>query len=216
MDWVIEELTKLAYQHHADKLVLFGSRARGDATDRSDYDIAVSLPKSEQTAFWTAVDNLDTLYKIDLVFLDDHTDPALLSNIQKDGVILMSKFLNKYENFKKATSRLGETLEEYKTNPSDSIRDGAIQRFEFTVELAWKTIREYLVEQGLQELNTPRAVLKEAFAAKVIDDEPLWMDMIKDRNLTSHVYDEDTAGQIYSRLGHYHAAFKQLIQKLQP
>ena len=72
-----------------------------------------------------------------------------------------------------------------------------IQRFEFTVELAWKSLREYLEDQGVVlSVISPRAVLKEAYAAGVIDDADAWNAIISARNLTSHVYDEATAAEI--------------------
>lgn len=92
---------------------------------------------------------------------------------------------------------------------------GAIQRFEFCIELAWKTIREYLLDQGFSDLNSPKSVMREAYAYHVIDDEKLWISALGDRNLTSHVYDEKTADDIYLRIcGSYIHIFKKLIDKL--
>lgn len=112
----------------------------------------------------------------------------------------MSDFKTKVENYKKAVHRLEESILEYNETNSDSVRDGAIQRFEFCVELAWKTIREYLLEQGFSNLNSPKAVMREAYAYKIIDDERLWINALNDRNLTSHVYDETTADDIFSHI----------------
>ena len=69
-----------------------------------------------------------------------------------------------------------------------------IQRFEFCTELAWKTLREYLLDQGYTEINSPRATLKQAFAEGIITDEA-WLTMLADRNMTSHVYDDATAAE---------------------
>ena len=76
------------------------------------------------------------------------------------------------------------------------MRDGTIQRFEFTTELAWKTVREYLLNEGMTDINTPKSVMKEAFAAGVIDDEQGWLQILNDRNGTSHIYDESRADAV--------------------
>ena len=90
--------------------------------------------------------------------------------------------------------------------PLDSIRDGVIQRFEFCTELAWKTMREYLIDQGYTELNSPKAVVKQAFAFGMIQDQAAWIELLNDRNLTSHVYDESTAKLIFNRIEQQHLA----------
>lgn len=112
----------------------------------------------------------------------------------------MSNFLKKAENFEKSVSRLQEALEEYDLNKSTTVRDGAIQRFEFSVELAWKTTREYLIEQGFLDLNSPKTVMREAYSYKIIENEQAWIQVLNDRNLTSHVYDEKTADEIFARI----------------
>ena len=126
----------------------------------------------------------------------------------------MSDFQTKADNYKKAVNRLEESIKEYDETHSDSVRDGAIQRFEFCIELAWKTIREYLLDQGFSDLNSPKSVMREAYAYHVIDDENLWISALGDRNLTSHVYDEKTADDIYLRIcGSYIHIFKKLTDK---
>ena len=69
--------------------------------------------------------------------------------------------------------------------------EGAVHRFEFTFELGWKTLKDYLEENGiLLDQITPSSVIKQAFAAKIITDGQLWVDMLRCRNLMSHTYDE--------------------------
>ena len=105
-----------------------------------------------------------------------------------------------------AVARLREALDDYSKMPLDSIRDGVIQRFEFCTELAWKTMREYLIDQGYTELNSPKAVVKQAFAFGMIQDQAAWIALLNDRNLTSHVYDESTAKLIFNRIEQQHLA----------
>lgn len=112
----------------------------------------------------------------------------------------MSNFKTKSENLSRAVERLQESIDEYNTTQSDSVRDGAIQRFEFCIELAWKTAREYLLDEGFSNLNSPKAVMREAYAYHIIDDDELWINALNDRNLTSHVYDENTADEIFDNI----------------
>ena len=87
MDKTIEQVKQLAHRYGVPKLVLFGSRARGDHHARSDYDFAVwGCTPQQRTLFSDAVENdLDSLYSVDLVFVSEHTDAALLTmpNIQQ-------------------------------------------------------------------------------------------------------------------------------------
>ncbi len=69
-------------------------------------------------------------------------------------------------------------------------KEGAVQRFESCFELAWKTVKDYLEASGFVFATvTPRQVLKDAFAAKILKEGPVWMDMLDHRNLLSHTYD---------------------------
>jgi len=76
---------------------------------------------------------------------------------------------------------------------TDLEREGLIQRFEYTYELAWKTLRDYLEDSGVVVSPvTPRNVIKEAFAAKILTDGQTWIDMMLDRNRLAHTYDFHT------------------------
>ncbi len=213
---IYQQIAKLGKAYGADKIVLFGSRARNDHRERSDIDIAVyGLADSARTAFRSAVEELPTLLDFDIVFIDDNTDSALLLNIQKDGITLMSKMDEKYNKFIAATDKLCAAIDDYDKYGLDTIRDGVIQRFEFCTELAWKTLREYLTEQGYTEINSPKNVMKTAFADGVLNDEQGWLEILDARNITSHVYDEATAEKIFNNIrGTYAKLFKQLIDSL--
>lgn len=87
---VLEQIRFMAEQYNLRRVILFGSRARGDFTERSDIDLAVS--GGNTSAFALAVDEeTDTLLKYDVVDLDRPVDTALLDNIRKDGIILYEK-----------------------------------------------------------------------------------------------------------------------------
>lgn len=196
------------------KAVLFGSRARGDHRTQSDYDIAV-YPSGRfmaGTQLRAALDDLDTLYKIDLVIADEDTEAALLKNIEEEGVIILEQE-NKRENYCKAVFRLHEAFKEYGENPSETMRDGVIQRFEFTTELAWKACREYLVDLGYAEVNGPKPVMREAFAHGMVTDGEAWIRILTDRNLTSHVYKAEIANEIFAHIQtEYMKQFDALVQ----
>ncbi len=128
----------------------------------------------------------------------------------------MAKSEMKLQNFSRAIQRLKEAVEEYrKIDSSDVVRDGLIQRFEFTYELAWKSTKEILEEIGITEKNSPRAVIKEAYAQKMILNEDNWLLMLKDRNTTSHVYKEELADEIADRIADcYVQEFELLLKAL--
>jgi nucleotidyltransferase substrate binding protein (TIGR01987 family) len=101
------------------------------------------------------------------------------------------------ENLERALKRLEEALREPGSN--SLVIDGTIQRFEFVIELYWKTFKRLLAIEGL-EANTPREALQKAYAAHWIDDEAVWLQMLRDRNETSHIYDEAAARRIYAHI----------------
>ena len=205
MDKVLDEIRHISLRYNINKVVLFGSRARGDSTPKSDYDIAVftnNMDNSEQIRFLNEIEDIETFNKIDVVFVDEnHISSELYRNIKNDGVNIMDKFQIKLNNYINAVSRLHEALEEFEANSSlTTIRDGVIQRFEFTTELAWKTIREYLISQEVSDINTPKNVMKAAFSDDIITDEEGWLTILRDRNMTSHIYDEGDADEIFKRI----------------
>lgn len=107
------------------------------------------------------------------------------------------KPVSKRDNFARAVQRLHEAAEAYARFGDDVMRDGVIQRFEFTFELSWKALKEYMQSQGsTAELQFPKQVLREAYAAGLIDGESTWLSMLADRNTTSHIYDDKLAGRI--------------------
>lgn len=105
------------------------------------------------------------------------------------------RWKQRFENYEKALSLLREAVADV-DSLSDLEKEGAVQRFEYTVELAWKTLKDYL-EHGGEVLAqvTPKNVVKRAFSAKIIGDGQVWIDMLDCRNLMSHNYDEAILNQ---------------------
>ena len=114
------------------------------------------------------------------------------------------------QSFARAADRLDQAL---RAPESDLQHDGAIQRFEFCFELAWKALQHELRAQGL-DCASPRACLAEAFRQGWIE-QAAWLAMMADHNLTSHTYDEQLARAVYSRLAGHAATLRALLERLQ-
>ncbi|MGL4947689.1 MAG: nucleotidyltransferase substrate binding protein [Cetobacterium sp.] len=99
-----------------------------------------------------------------------------------------------------AISRLDEAVKDSIEIPLSTVKDGVIQRFEFSLELSWKLLKIYLTNEGLENFTTPKSVVREAFKVGMIKNCDLWIEMIEDRNLTSHIYSQSIADNIYSRI----------------
>lgn len=213
MEKIYNDIALLGKKFGASEIKLFGSRARKDNRERSDIDIAVfGMSKSNQLYFTESVEALPTLLDFDIVFISEKTDLKLLENIKKDGITLMNKFEEKYSKLCEAVKRLNESINDYKNTPLSSIRDGVIQRFEFCTELAWKTAREYLINQGYVDINSPKSVMKQAYSDGLIKDEAGWLELLNARNITSHIYDEETAKEIFNNVKNkYCKLFEELI-----
>jgi len=105
------------------------------------------------------------------------------------------RWKQRFQNFEKALMHLKEAVE--KKNLSDLEKAGTIQIYEFTFELAWKTVKDYLEEKEVV-VKFPRDAIKEGFLYEVIKDGDVWMDMLQKRTLMSHTYDEKNAELAYS------------------
>lgn len=104
------------------------------------------------------------------------------------------RWKQRFQNFEKAISHLDAAL--LLKDPDMLQKAGIIQFFEMSYELAWNTIKDYLEEQGFVDVKTPRSAFKKAFEVGLIDDGHSWMELLHDRNLTSHAYDEEIASEI--------------------
>ncbi|MBI6546808.1 MAG: nucleotidyltransferase substrate binding protein [Cyanobacteria bacterium NC_groundwater_1444_Ag_S-0.65um_54_12] len=99
----------------------------------------------------------------------------------------------RFQNFDRAVVLLREPMERNVETLSALEKEGTIQRFELVIELAWKTLKDYLESEGsdIQPI-TPRNIIKEAFAARILPDGQVWIDMLDHRNILSHTYDQAT------------------------
>ena len=124
----------------------------------------------------------------------------------------MSEKLNQsLTSVERALTRLEIAL--VQNSDHELVVDGTILRFEFCIELFWKMLKRALQEEGI-ETGTPREAIQKAYQVKWFDDEHLWLQMLHDRNQTSHIYDEEVAMEIYRRIPSYHSAMKMTFEML--
>ena len=109
--------------------------------------------------------------------------------------------------YKKAVSKLKEALAQEK---NEFIRDSVIQRFEFCVELAWKTSKKMMGTST----TAPKQVIREMAQNKLIDNVEIWLRAIDERNLSSHTYNEDLAEKVYDFIKNFYSNFEDLSKKL--
>ncbi|MEJ6949642.1 nucleotidyltransferase substrate binding protein [Natronospora cellulosivora (SeqCode)] len=128
-------------------------------------------------------------------------------------MIEKDRLKEKYLDFKNAYQRLDEALAIQ--DQTDIVIDGTIQRFEFTFELSWKLMKYYLEYQGFQDVKSPRATIRTAFQEGLIIDGEAWIDLMVDRNKTSHLYDEKEARKIFKKIQDSHIKrFEELLARL--
>ena len=127
---------------------------------------------------------------------------------------MSDRLLDRLDSLARALDRLDEAL----AVPADAplAIDGTIQRFEFTFELSWKALKDALAAEGVDE-RTPRSVLRAAYGLEWLQDEEAWLGMLDDRNLSSHVYREEVAAEIYQRVQrrapHLRVAYDALVAR---
>ncbi|MBI4126494.1 MAG: nucleotidyltransferase substrate binding protein [Deltaproteobacteria bacterium] len=116
--------------------------------------------------------------------------------------------------FEKALQRLREAITQ--AQDGDPLKqDGAIQRFEFTFELMWKTLKVYFEYLGKRIAN-PRDTFKEAFRQQLFSDEKVFLDMLDDRNTSTHAYDFETTRKIFGHIQtSYLVAMELLVKEIQ-
>lgn len=107
------------------------------------------------------------------------------------------RWKQRYNNYKKALSQLTSAIELMSERTLSSLeKQGVVQAFEFTHELSWKTMKDFLENRGNTEIYGSKDAVRMAFKYDLIMDGEVWMQMIKSRNLTSHTYDEKTVDDI--------------------
>ena len=107
------------------------------------------------------------------------------------------RWIQRFNNYNKALNQLQEAVELMKNRELTRLeKQGVVQAFEYTHELAWKSLKDFLEDRGNTDIYGSRDATKEAFRLGLIESGEVWMQMIKSRNLTSHTYDESIADDI--------------------
>ena len=121
--------------------------------------------------------------------------------------ILDIRWRQRFQNFQNALKRLSEAEKiiaaviggSVHNSELQLLKEGLLQRFEFTQELAWKVMKDYMEYQGIEGITGSRDTFRNALKLGIISDER-WLNSITDRNITSHAYDETEAGIIYDNV----------------
>lgn len=126
------------------------------------------------------------------------------------------RWKQRFSNYQKAYGKLAEVVENNSLDKlSDLEKEGLIQRFEYTYELAWKVMKDYLEYQGITGIIGSRDAIREAFQNRLVTEGESWMEMIKSRNQTTHLYNETTANEISESIFNtYFKLFKAFNSKM--
>ena len=115
--------------------------------------------------------------------------------------------MKKLIQFEKVLNKFEDILNK---EESEEIRDATIKRFEFTFELCWESLQEFFREKGIIR-RSPKDCFKQAFSYGLIENEDIWINIIQDRNLTTHTYQEELAKEIYLKIKEYVYHFEKLL-----
>lgn len=128
---------------------------------------------------------------------------------------LSKKINDSFHNVGNALERLHEGLVESGNAKSGSLLiDGTIQRFEICCDQMWKLFLYLLKEEMIETEPSPKKIMKKVYSLAWVDDEKLWIGMLDDRNVTSHVYDKELAKQIYDRIKSYYPEMQNVFDNL--
>jgi nucleotidyltransferase substrate binding protein (TIGR01987 family) len=123
------------------------------------------------------------------------------------------RWKQRYQNLKKSYTNLSKALA--LKEPDIFQRAGLIHFFSMTFELAWKTMKDFLEDQGFTDINTPRSAIKKAFEVELIKDGKTWLDCLEKRNLMTHVYDEEIASEVETLIrNNYFSIITQFANKM--
>jgi nucleotidyltransferase substrate binding protein (TIGR01987 family) len=124
------------------------------------------------------------------------------------------RWQQRFTNFKKALSQLEKFILKGQLNELEE--QGLIKVFEYTYELAWKTLQDLLIERGYKDIAGPKPIIQQSFQDGYIEKGDGWSRMLESRNLTSHTYNEETADEIAHAIkSEFYQLFSELSQRLE-
>ncbi len=123
------------------------------------------------------------------------------------------RWQQRFSNYKKAFTQLKKFID--KEELSELEMQGLVKAFEYTYELAWTTMKDFLEYRGQVDIYGSRDAFRKAYQLGLIDDGAIWMDMLQSRNKTSHTYNEKTAQEICRAvIKEYYPAFRHFVEKM--
>ncbi len=123
----------------------------------------------------------------------------------------MCRWKQRFQNLEKAYAVFQRRIDDYKKeDDNEAYQMSLIQAFEITIELSWKTLKDYLANEEKQ-VNSPKEVIRQSFQYRIIEDGEEWMEALAKRNLTTHTYDENTFKEI---LIFINEKFSYILEKL--
>ena len=123
------------------------------------------------------------------------------------------RWIQRFSNYQKALKQLSKFIEKKDLNELEE--QGLIQSFEYTHELAWNTLKDFLESRGNEKIYGSKDATREAFKLNLIESGDVWMDMIQSRNESSHAYNDEISKKIsQSIINKYHSEFVTLESKL--
>jgi nucleotidyltransferase substrate binding protein (TIGR01987 family) len=127
------------------------------------------------------------------------------------------RWQQRFQNFQKALQQLSKAVDlSQQRDLSELEKQGLIQAFEFTHELAWNVMRDYFAYQGNTSIMGSRDAVREAFQKSLVTDGEGWMEMIQSRNQTSHTYNQAVADEIVEKvITLYHDLFLAFEKRMQ-
>ncbi len=126
------------------------------------------------------------------------------------------RWRQRLSSYRTALRQLGEAVDLRRQRPLTNLeKQGTIQSFEYTYELGWNVLKDYLAYEGIPGLVGARDTIREAFRRELISDGYAWMEMLADRNLTSHTYNESAAEAVVMKIcDRYYVVLVELNGKL--
>jgi nucleotidyltransferase substrate binding protein (TIGR01987 family) len=124
-----------------------------------------------------------------------------------------NRWRQRFSNFQSALNELSEAVHQPQLNKLE--KQGLIKAFEYTFELGWKTLQDYLQFIGIKDVVGPRPVLTESFKLGLISEGEKWFELLEDRNQTSHIYNKNIADEITADIiSNHYSLLKQLESTL--
>ena len=221
---IINQIKEIILKYaNPTRIYLYGSRANNEENERSDIDIAYDDKDFDRDyLIQNDLNKIKTLLKIDVKNIAK-TQERFRNRVKATGKVIYSatKKLRAEDglyNFSNALYRFIDAIDKEKELKlegfGDLYLDLIVKRFEFTYEMAWKALKRYLEFLGFEPKN-PRGTFKEGYAQGILKDEAVWLDMIEQRNATSHIYDEYEIKDITNKVHQYKKAFLSLKIELE-